>query len=269
MTSQSYTGKHVVITGGSSGIGLAVAKLYASQGAFVTIIGRDKAKLDSAIRELPNLSRVLGLSADVANRDELNLVMLRASEEFGTPDVLVCSAGIARPDYFEELHPEHFKEAMDINFHGTENAVRSVLSRMKSAGRGHIVLMSSGAALIGLFGYTAYGASKFAVRGFGESLNVELADSPIGVSIVYPADVDTPQLAQENETKPPELKSLTGSSKPWTAEATARLIVRGVERKRFVITKGVEMHLLVHGHSLLGPLLRKYFKLVARKAQRD
>jgi 3-dehydrosphinganine reductase len=275
MTSTRFADKHVVITGGSSGIGEASAKLFAAEGALVTIIARRQSMLDAAAANIAGVSggaasRVLAISADVTRRDELDTAIADAVRTFGTPEVLLCCAGVARPGYFEDLSPEDFRTAMDTNYFGTLFAVQSLLSGMRAAGRGHVVLVASGAALTGLFGYAAYGPSKFAVRGLAETLRAELAHTGVRASVVYLPDVDTPQLAEENLTKPPELQAIADSAQVWSADEAARVIRRGIERGSFVITRGAQMRILIRGHSLLAPLLHRYFDGQSRKvARRD
>jgi 3-dehydrosphinganine reductase len=269
-----FAGRHVVVTGGSSGIGKAVAARVARDGARVTVLARREPVLTAAAEEIAGhapdgTEAVLALRADVTRAGELSAAMDTAAARFGVPDVLVCSAGIARPDYFDRLTAEDFTAAMDTNYFGTLNAVRAALPAMLAAGRGQLVLVSSGAALVGLFGYGAYGPSKFAVRGLAETLRAELADTPIRVSVVYPPDVDTPQLAEENGTKPPELRAISGSAQVWSADRAAEVIVRGVARGSFVITAGAAMRALVHGHSVLAPVLRWQFDRQARRARRS
>jgi 3-dehydrosphinganine reductase len=267
-------GRHVVVTGGSSGIGKAVAERYARAGARVTLIARRPDVLAAAAAEVGRCAAggpedVLGIPADVTRDAELAAAFEAATARFGVPAVLVCCAGVARADYFERLDAADFARAMATNFFGTVGAVRQVLAPMRAAGRGHLVLVSSGAALMGLFGYGAYGPSKFAVRGLAETLRAELVDSGVRVSVVYLPDVDTPQLAEENLTKPAELRAVAGSAAVWSARRAADVIVRGVRRGSFVVTGGATMRLLVYGHSALAPVLRLHFDRVVRRVRRS
>ena len=268
--SMKFLDRHAIITGGSSGIGKATAKLLAQQGANVSIIARDRAKLDLAKQEIetaranPN-QQVLALVADVANQPENEAAIRNAIAQIGSPDILITSAGMAYPGYFAEIPLEIFEQTMAINYFGSLYSVRAVLSAMEERKRGHIVLISSGAGLIGLYGYTAYSPSKFALRGLAESLRGELQPKGIKVSIVYPPDTDTPQLVQENKTKPLETKKITASAKTWTAEGIARAIVRGIEQPTLAIAPGMEMNILHRWHSLLAPLLNWYFDRLIRQ----
>lgn len=260
----NFLNQHAIITGGSSGIGKATAQLLAQKGANVTIIARDRAKLDLAQQEIEAVranpsQKVFTLVADVANQPENEAAIQKAIAEIGNPDILITSAGMAYPGYFAEIPLEIFAQTMAINYFGSLYSVRAVLPTMEAQQQGNIVLISSGAGLIGLYGYTAYSPSKFALRGLAESLRGELKPKGITVSIVYPPDTDTPQLKEENKTKPLETQKITASAETWTAEGVAKNIVRGIEQKTFAIAPGWEMNILQRWHSLLTPLLNWYF----------
>src|SRR5581483_7564878 len=122
---------------------------------------------------------------------------------------------------------------------------------MRQRRSGHIALVSSGAGIVGIFGYSAYSPAKFALRGLAEVLRSELTRDGIGISIVYPPDTDTPQLAAENLIKPVETKAIAAGAKTWRPEDVARCIMNGVDRRRFVITPGWEMAALYRIHSIL------------------
>lgn len=260
----NFLNQHAIITGGSSGIGKATAKLLAQKGANISIIARDRVKLDLAQQEIEAVransnQQVLALVADVANQTENEAAIQKAIAQIGNPDILITSAGMAYPGYFEQIPLEIFVQTMAINYFGSLYSVRAVLSAMEAQQQGHIVLISSGAGLIGLYGYTAYSPSKFALRGLAESLRGELKPKGIKVSIVYPPDTDTPQLRSENKTKPLETQKITANAGTWTAEGVAKKIVRGIEQKTFAIAPGWEMGILQRWHSLLTPLLNWYF----------
>jgi 3-dehydrosphinganine reductase len=263
--------RHAIITGGSSGIGLAIAADLLAKGWNLTIIARDPARLDAAKAQLEGrlagrTQQVLAISCDVSDLEGVDAAIGQAIDSLGPPEMLITSAGIAHPGYFAEMPLEIFRDTMEINYFGTLYAVRAVLPAMRRRGGGHVVMISSGAGLIGIFGYSAYAPTKFALRGLAETLRGELKGEGIRVSIVYPPDTDTPQLAAENEIKPPETAGITGNAKVLSAEAVAHAVLKGVERNRFQITPGWEMRLLALLHSLLAPLLFRYFDALAAKA---
>ena len=266
--------RHALITGGSSGIGLAVAARLASDRWNLTLIAR-RAEGLAAARAMLIESRgatdqqILVKAADVADMDALTAAVEAAIDRHGAPDLVVTSAGVARPGHFDTLPLEVFRTAMDVNYFGTVHTLKAVLPAMRARGRGCVAMVSSGAGLVGLFGYGAYAPSKFAVRGLAESVRAELARDGIGVSIVYPPDTDTPQLVEENRYKPPETKRITGQARTWTADDVARVILDGVRRNRFVITPGWEMWALARLHSVIGAMLRWRFDRLAAAANRQ
>lgn len=265
--------QHVIITGGSSGIGKATALRFAKQGANISIIARDQNKLAQAQSEIQAAQSrpdagVLTIAADVANRAEAEGAIQSTMNQFGAPDVLITCAGIAHPGYFRELPLEIFEQTMAINYFGTLYCIKAALPAMEQRGRGHIVMVSSGAGLIGIYGYTPYSPSKFALRGLAESLRGELKIWNIGISIVYPPDTDTPQLVAENLTKPPETKRITQTAETWSAAAVAAEIVQGIAKNRFVVAPGQEMSVLARWHSLIAPGLNWYFDRIVRQTRR-
>lgn len=265
---------HAIVTGGSSGIGRETAKLLAAGGANVTLIARRQELLDEARREIEaarasTQQEILALSADVADRPAIEAAIHEACNRLGPCDLLIASAGVARPGYFLELDIGIHERTMAINYFGTLHAVRAVAPAMRARRGGRIVLVSSGAGIVGLIGYAAYSPTKFALRGLAESLRAEFRNYNIGVHIVYPPDTDTPQLAEEKAHKPPETAAITGGARTWSAAAVANAIVSGVEQGRFAITPGWEMTWLYRLHSVAKRPLNWYFDRLARGARRE
>ena len=268
-----YLNQHAIITGGSSGIGKATAKLLAQQGANISLIARDRHKLENAQQEVVAATiapeqKISIQTADVASQPAIETAIQKAIAELGTPELLIASAGIAHPGYFAEIPLEVFEYTMKVNYFGSLYSIQAVLPAMEQQQKGNIVIISSGAGLIGIYGYTAYCPSKFALRGLAESLRGELKPQGIGVTIVYPPDTDTPQLAAENKIKPPETKKITATATTWTAEAVAQQIIRGVARRQFAIAPGAELTILNRFHSLLAPLLNWYFDRIVKQVRR-
>nr|VFJ74829.1 MAG: 3-dehydrosphinganine reductase [Candidatus Kentron sp. FW] len=263
---------HAIISGGSSGIGLAIARELARVGWDLSLIARTPSRLDEAQQELERLragdnQHVYTIGADVSDEKQAIDAIDTAMGRLGAPDLLITSAGMAHPGYFHELPLDIFRETMAVNYFGTLYLIKAALPTMRARKTGRIVMISSGAAFIGLFGYTAYGPSKFALRGLAESLRAELKPDGIGVSIVYPPDTDTPQLAAENLIKPAETSAISGKAKTWRADDVAAVVLKGIRKDRFSITPGWEMTLLAVLHSLSGPLLFRYFDGLARGAR--
>ena len=281
-------GKNAIVTGGSSGIGKATAKLLSREGSNVFITARNQRRLDEALLEIkaegtrPS-QRFEAYSADVTDCSEIEATVAAIAANGGAPDILVNSAGIARPGYFEKLPLSEFREQMETNYLGTLYATRAVVPHMIAQSGGHIVNISSVAGAIGVFGYTAYGASKFAVRGFSEALRIELNRYHIGVSVVIPNDTDTPQLHEERGLQPLETKITEGIIKPdnlrrpkeyvayWLiklvndggdpldAEVVARSIIRGIRRGRYLIAPDPLFGLAYRLRGLLIPVVNWAF----------
>jgi 3-dehydrosphinganine reductase len=143
---------------------------------------------------------------------------------------------------------------MDVNFFGTVHAIRAVLPHLKNRGGGFITNISSGAGLVSWFGYTAYAATKFAVRGFSDALRDELKPQNISVSVVFPPDTDTPQLAFEQSLLPAETRAISGTVAPMSPEEVARQILAGVRRGRYLIMPGFKSEMMLRFFSTFGAL---------------
>ncbi len=263
--------RHVLITGGSSGIGLALARQCAAAGARISLIARDAAKLGAARAAVqaavPAVAEIVTVSADVSVEREVVAALQSAEGVHGPIDVLITSAGMARPGYFEEVPVGVFERTMAVNYFGTLYALKAVVPAMRRRREGSLVLICSGAGLVGLFGYTPYAPTKFALRGLAEALRAELKSTGVRLTIVYPPDTDTPQLAEENLTKPVETQALTAGGGRWTADAVARVTLDAVRRGRFVVTPGLQLTALAWLHSLFAPVIHWWFDRVARQAR--
>jgi 3-dehydrosphinganine reductase len=127
-----------------------------------------------------------------------------------------------------------------------------------------VVLVSSGAAFMGIFGYSSYGPSKFAVRGLAETLRAELRADNVGVFVAYPPDTETPMLEEEMKTAPAETRAICALAKTWTADAVAASILKGVKRGTFAITPGATLTLMHRLPGSIIPLLRWYSDRLVR-----
>ncbi len=269
-----FSGKLCLITGGSSGIGLALAEALAARGARLGLLARGVERLEAAlarVRErssLPSEAHSI-LVCDVTDRSVVEHALAAWQQTHGVPDLVINSAGGARPGYFWELPPEVFEEMMAVNYFGTVYVCRAVTPGMIARGSGHMVNIASVAAFLGVFGYTAYGASKYAVRGFSETLRAELRPHGVFVSLVFPPDTDTPQLAEENRYKPPETKALSSTAGVLSPQEVAAAILRGVARRQALIFPGREARLLWLLSRLLGAGVYPIMDWLIARAQRS
>jgi 3-dehydrosphinganine reductase len=254
---QSYfEDKVALITGGSSGIGLATAKLLFQMGAHVCLLARNQNRLQSALVEVEGLRRNPNqrcsiVVADVTRIDEVELAIVEVEKTCGTPDILINCAGDVYPKLFHEMDLAIARQLMEVDYFGTLYITKACLPSMIARRSGHIVTVSSVYGFLGGYGYSAYCAAKFAVRGFSDALRSELKPLGIEVSIVFPQNTRTPQLFKETELRSPVMKALD-TTRIITAEEVARAIVHGIARRQYVILCGTEAKFLFLLTRLLG-----------------
>ncbi|WP_162182663.1 SDR family oxidoreductase [Actinoalloteichus caeruleus] len=230
-----WAGRHAVVTGGSSGIGLALVDRLLHLGARVSAVALDDEHLDRLTRRATTTPRLVTRALDVTDLGATRDTLAGLAEQHGPCHSLFTCAGITEPGYFHRLSDDTFRSIMEVNYFGTLHSVRAVVPAMTAAGHGTLTCVVSVAGILGVFGYGAYSPSKFAVRGLTEVLRQELRPAGVRVSAVYPPDVDTPMLAQETPLKPPELRALSGTIRPLSASRVAEAILAGTQRGHPVI----------------------------------
>jgi NAD(P)-dependent dehydrogenase (short-subunit alcohol dehydrogenase family) len=181
-------GKIAVITGGNSGIGLATAKRYVEEGAYVYITGRRQKELDLAVESIGK--NVTGVQGDVAVTADLDRLYKQISRERGRVDVIFANAGIGVPAPFEQVSEHFFDSVFDVNVRGIFFTVQKALPLMPNGSS--ILLCGSSAATKGMAGMSVYTASKAALRGFARSWSVELQQRKIRVNVLTPGPTETP-----------------------------------------------------------------------------
>jgi 3-dehydrosphinganine reductase len=231
------------VTGGSSGIGFAVATELVRMGANVAVIARDRSRLDAAAAHLQSLrlsegQRVVAAVCDVADAAAVSRVFDGLVRDLGAPDLLVNNAGFAYFDYFESLTEAHLRDLTATNLFGCFHTVHAVLPHMKAKGGGTIVNVASVGGLVGYFGATAYCATKFGVIGFSEALRNELAPWKIRVVVLCPPNTATPGLDRENINKPAETHAVEGTAGTYSPEQVARSLIRGLRGNSYLVFCG-------------------------------
>lgn len=186
-------GAHAVVTGGGSGIGFAIARALAGAGARVTLIGRDRARLD---RAAAGLAAAQAIAADVSDDDAVAAAFRRAADEFGPPAILVNNAGQAESAPFHRTDPALWQRMIAVNLTGAYLCCRAVLPAMLAQDYGRIVNIASTAGLKGYAYVTAYCAAKHGLVGLTRALAMETARTGVTVNAVCPGYTDTDMVAE-------------------------------------------------------------------------
>lgn len=270
-SNDAYAGKLAFLTGASEGIGLSIAQQMARCGSHVVLISRNPGKLDKARAKLHSAKvdpaqRLGTRPADLTSWEQTACAIDALVEEYGTPDYLINCAGYARPGYIDDLSLEHFRGMMELNYMGLVHAVKSMLPHFIRKGGGTLVNTSSVAGFVGLFGYSGYCASKYAVIGFSEALRRELKVHGVRVSVLCPPNTRTPGLEEENKYKPPEVLATEEKIKVQDADEVARAFLKALPKDPFLITTTWDSRLTLW-LSRWAPSLLDYF--VKRPALRD
>jgi NAD(P)-dependent dehydrogenase (short-subunit alcohol dehydrogenase family) len=183
-------GKTAVITGGTSGIGLASAKRFVEEGAFVFISGRRRAELDAAVEALGG--RAKGVQGDVSKGDDLDRLFGAVKADKGQIDVLFANAGLGNLAPLGAITPEQFDQVFDVNVKGTLFTVQKALPLLKPGSS--IILTGSTTGTTGTASFSVYSASKAAIRNFARSWAVDLKGSGVRVNVLVPGPTETPGL---------------------------------------------------------------------------
>ena len=181
--------KVVVITGAGSGLGASLAKIFSKQGYHVCLVGRTKGKLEKVAVQLSGSYSIYEL--DVTNKNHVSTIFQTILSELGSIDVLINNAGTGAFDLAENLEEELVHQMIDINLKGTIFCTQEILSHMKEKNNGTIINVISTAGLVGKANESVYCASKYGVRGFTESLVVELKDTSVKLFAAYMGGMNT------------------------------------------------------------------------------
>lgn len=228
--------KHVIITGGGSGLGLGIATHYLRRGACVSVMDiqikpAQQLQLDLVVQE--HASQWQFIKMDVSQPEMVNSAVNMAIQKYGPPDLAINSAGVLINKTFEETTYDEFKRIIDINLMGSFNFSSAVLNHMKPGSR--LVLIASVAGLISNYAYSAYGASKFGVVGLATSLRYEYESRGIHISCVCPPEVKTPMVEEEHSKGNKvslELKRFAGS---MGSNEACKQIVAGLDAGKWMI----------------------------------
>lgn len=221
----NFSGKTVIITGGSRGIGFTTAKMFISHGAKVSFCGLEEESVAQALRKLSTNDSVFGITTDVRGEAKVKSFIQETVKKFGSIDILVNNAGVLWSGDFENQSTDTINQLIDTNIKGVLFTTSAVLPVMKKKRSGVIINVSSGAGKSGIPGLVTYCTTKFAVIGFTESLSLEMENYGIKVYAICPGSVATDMIVQFAGRKfgmPPEkiarnILNLSGANPPINA----------------------------------------------------
>ena len=257
------SGKVVVVTGASMGIGEAIARIFADHGASVVLLSRDAGRAEAARGRVGHTDRTLALSCDVRNREEIDRVLSLTLHHFDRVDVWVNNAGHGLLDSVAQLDMTACRDTFDANFFGTVAAMQAVIPVMKQQGSGTIINISSVAGHIPLPFHAVYSATKFAMNAFGKAAHVELKTAGIHLMTVCPGYVRTDFGA--NALRGREVKVVRPSSvRGITAERVARATFHGYLKQKREVVVPWTMHVPIKIYQLLPGLVEWAMARMAR-----
>lgn len=254
----------VVITGASSGIGRATALRFASQGATVVLAARNAEALREVATECEQLgARAMPIPTDVTDEGAVKALARHALENFGHIDVWVNNAAVSLMAPFEQAPSDAWRRVIETNLFGYVYGARAALPAFREQGRGVLINVSSVNGRVGGPYVSAYVASKFAIRGLGESLRQELRGEDIHVVTVMPASIDTPIFQHlGNYTG----RAIQPMSPVYTAERAARVIVNAARRPRREVMVGTSAHIEGFLHRLMPGFSER---MMGKQVERD
>jgi NADP-dependent 3-hydroxy acid dehydrogenase YdfG len=223
----------VWITGATSGIGRALAREFAGQGATVAISGRRAGRLDEVVAELAQFDATcLAVPCDVTDDRAVAEAVQHIGATLGSMDVAVANAGLAITGKFEDLGDAEWRRQLDVNVLGAVSTARHALPALRQR-KGRLALVGSVAGFVCLARSSAYCASKFAIRAIGATLSQELHGSGVSCTTIHPGFVDSEIAQVDNQgVFRPEREDRRPRNLIWSAEQAARVMVRAIYRRR-------------------------------------
>lgn len=272
MTAEPTT---VVITGGSSGLGMGLARRHLAKGHTVVLMARNGARLQQACDELTAEDACRGsvhhVACDVGDAEATGVALDRIHGSFGGPARLICSAGILTHARFDETNPREVEHVMRVNFLGAVNTVHAALPHMRAASAPEIILIASIAATMGVYGYSSYCASKHALLGWAESIRYELAPQGFRVVVALPPEFDSPMVDPDRIQRSKENLAVARSIPPIGLQQAIDAVMTGIDGRSHTIVPSFAARAVLAAHRMAPGLTRwvasRKIRSVRRAAQ--
>lgn len=238
--------KIALITGGLSGIGLGLVKHYLRDNFHIAVfdIIAPEALIehcDKATYQLMTGLHVSYFQVNIANNKQVQQAVKQVVNELGRPNLVVNCAGVLRAGEFASLSADDFTTSYQINVLGSRHLAAACLPEMQSGD--HFAFIASMAGTVGIYGYSAYGSSKFAVLGMAQCVRAEYAPKGITISVICPPEIDTPMVVEEVKTMHPATRTLKDFAGRLTLPQAIKGITRGLDKGQFMIIPGFEAKL--------------------------
>lgn len=243
------SGKVVVVTGASMGIGEEIAKVFAEQGAKVVLLSRDASRAEAARARIGHTENTIAMSCDVRNREEIDRILGLTMHHFGRVDVWVNNAGRGLVSSVAGMDPEVYRDIFETNLFGTIAGMQAVLPVMKQQRSGTIINISSVAGHIPLPYSGVYSATKFAMNAIGKAAGVELRGSGVHVMTVCPGYIATGFSAnaayggERGQVRPKEVRGIT-------ADRVARAVLNGFRKQKREVVVPAYYHIFIKLYQL-------------------
>ena len=262
--------KVAVVTGGSSGIGREISRALADCGCKLAVVGTSQDRIDGTLALIPVDSECRGYVCNVSDRLAVKSLADAVQEDFGQVDIIVNNAGITSAAPFTEFDMDVFDRIVATNFFGVVNCCYAFLPKLHLQGQGHIVNMSSMLGFVGVPNQSAYVSTKFAIRGFTESLWAELHNTPIAVTGIYPGTIQSQILERASFSNALEKAAMIKMMDRFgiPASVVAKKTVDAIRRGRREVIVGRDARALILLKRFLPSLCHYLTSSGAHKAQK-